>query len=246
MLIALLADLHANREALSASLADARRRGVCRYIFLGDYVGYGADPSWVVDQVMSYVERGAVAVRGNHDHAVFSFSEQMNPSAQAAIEWTRNQLDGSQRQFLHSLPFAIEEKHRLFVHASANDPANWPYVLGTHDAEASLNATGCRQTFCGHVHIPALYYLGAPGKIGYFVPVQGVGMPLSSRRKWLAVLGSIGQPRDHNPAACYALLDDERDLLTYIRIPYDTETAARKVREAGLPAGLSTRLQLGY
>jgi len=141
MLIALLADLHANREALSASLADARRRGAGRYIFLGD-LGYGADPSWVVDQVMSYVERGAVAVKGNHDHALFSFSEQMNPSAQAAIEWTRNQLNGYQRQFLHSLPVRIEEKHRLFVHASASDPTSWPYVLGTQDAEASLNASG--------------------------------------------------------------------------------------------------------
>jgi diadenosine tetraphosphatase ApaH/serine/threonine PP2A family protein phosphatase len=246
MLIGLFADLHGNREALSACLAHAKDCGVGRYVFLGDYVGYGADPGWVVDKVISYVQRGAVALLGNHDRAVFSDSEQMNPSAQAAIEWTRKQLDNRQCEFLRALPLIIEEERRLFVHASANGPLNWHYVLDAHAASKSLMATACAQTFCGHVHVPAMYHLSSVGKVGHFIPTAGVNVPLSVRLKWLAVIGSVGQPRDHNPAACYALLDDTANLLTYVRIPYDVETAARKVRDAGLPLVLGIRLERGY
>ena len=107
-------------------------------------------------------------------------------------------------------------------------------------------ATACVQTFCGHVHVPAMYHLSSVGKVGYFIPTAGVNVPLSVRLKWLAVIGSVGQPRDHNPAACYALLDDTTNLLTYVRIPYDVDTAARKVRDAGLPLVLGIRLERGY
>ncbi len=245
MLIALLADIHGNREALSACLAHAKECGASRYVFLGDYVGYGADPGWAVDEIMAHVRGGAAAVMGNHDHAVISASEQMNPVAREAIEWTRRQLNESQRAFLASLPLLLEENRRLFVHASAASPANWEYVLGVTEAARSLRATQCRQTFCGHVHLPALFHQGASGKVGAFRPVAGVQIPLLPNRQWLVVMGAVGQPRDGNPAACYGLLDDERDTLTYIRVPYDVESAARKIRAAGLPLVLGTRLMHG-
>jgi diadenosine tetraphosphatase ApaH/serine/threonine PP2A family protein phosphatase len=246
MIIALLADIHGNREALSACLAHAEECNVGRYVFLGDYVGYGADPGWAVDEVMAYVDRGALAIMGNHDKAAISSSEQLNSTAQEAIEWTRTRLNDSQRKFLQGLPLVREVGTRLFVHANAWDPAGWDYVIGARQAEQSLSATNCGQTFCAHVHVPALYHSSATGKVGQFTPVAGVEIPLLVGRQWLAVMGSVGQPRDHNPAACYGLLDDERNVLTYLRVPYDTETAARKVRDAGLPLILSIRIERGY
>jgi diadenosine tetraphosphatase ApaH/serine/threonine PP2A family protein phosphatase len=245
MLIALFADIHANREALVACLAHAGQSGAGRYVFLGDYVGYNADPEWVVDTVQAHVERGATAILGNHDAAVLAPDARMNPVAAAAIEWTRGRLGAAQREFLRRLPFAVEERTRLFVHANAWAPGDWGYVTDVAEAAQSLLATSARVTFCGHVHVPALYSL-TEGKVASVTPASGTALPLSPERRWLAVLGAVGQPRDRNSAACYALFDDARDLLTYVRVPYDVETAARKVREAGLPLVLSQRLEHGY
>jgi diadenosine tetraphosphatase ApaH/serine/threonine PP2A family protein phosphatase len=88
--------------------------------------------------------------------------------------------------------------------------------------------------------------MSVTGKFAGFDPIDRVEIPLTARRRWLAVIGSVGQPRDHNPAACYALLDDSQEVLTYIRVPYDVDTAAKKIRNAGLPIGLSYRLYQGY
>jgi diadenosine tetraphosphatase ApaH/serine/threonine PP2A family protein phosphatase len=246
MLIALMSDIHANREAFSACLAHAAAAGVERYVFLGDYVGYGADPGWAVDTVRDYVERGATAILGNHDQAISAARVQMNDVAITAIEWTRTRLDGGQREFLDRLPLAAEEADRLYVHASARAPAAWHYVTDAHEARLSLEATARRVTCCGHVHVPELYHLSAAAKLGAFTPAAGVGIPLLSQRRWLAVIGAVGQPRDGVPAACYAVLDEEESTLTYLRVPYDIAGAAAKIRAAGLPAILALRLEQGY
>jgi diadenosine tetraphosphatase ApaH/serine/threonine PP2A family protein phosphatase len=245
-MIALLADIHGNREALSACLADAARRQAQRYIFLGDLVGYGADPGWVVDRAIEYAGRGALNVLGNHDAAAAGAPISLNDTAAQAMAWTRAALSDTQRNFLQQLPLQVEEQDRLYVHASADDPAQWPYVLDTRDARRSLDATKARLIFCGHVHVPALYCLSATGKLFSFTPAAGTDIPLLPTRRWLAVLGAVGQPRDRNPAACYALLDEGQDRLTYVRVPYDTTSAAQKIRAAGLPAVLAARLEQGY
>jgi diadenosine tetraphosphatase ApaH/serine/threonine PP2A family protein phosphatase len=139
-----------------------------------------------------------------------------------------------------------EESGCLFVHASAFEPDRWHYISNDHEARRSLAATKAEQTYCGHLHIPALYHLSLTGKLFEFTPVTGTPIPLLRGRRWLAVLGAVGQPRDRNPAACYALLDDAQNTLTYIRVPYDTQTAAKKVRAAGLPEVLAARLERGY
>jgi diadenosine tetraphosphatase ApaH/serine/threonine PP2A family protein phosphatase len=246
MRIALMTDIHGNREALEACLDHAAQNGVGRYVFLGDYAGYGADPGWVIDTVQAHAERGAAAVLGNHDAAVLTDSEDMNDAAAAAIAWTRTQLDARQRAFLAGLPLAIEEKDRLYVHASGFEPDQWHYVDELYAAAKSLMATRAHATFCGHTHVPALFHMSMTGKFASFDPVDRVDIPLTRQRRWLAVIGSVGQPRDRDPAACYAVLDDERDLLTYVRVPYDIETAAKKIRAAGLPLSLSARLFEGY
>ncbi len=200
---------------------------------------------WVVETVRSHVEAGAVALLGNHDAAVPGSDEDMNADASAAIRWTRGHLHDALRAFLAVLPLTYREGDRLYVHANAWAPGAWGYILGPVEAERSLRRTDARVTICGHVHAPALYAM-APGKpaCGY-APVPGVAVPLLSTRRWLAVIGAAGQPRDGDPAAAYALLDDVRQTLTTVRVPYDVETAAQKIVAAGLPPQLAARLRLG-
>jgi diadenosine tetraphosphatase ApaH/serine/threonine PP2A family protein phosphatase len=245
MLIALLADIHGNREALIACLADAERAGAERYVFLGDLVGYGADPVWVVDRVADMVEAGAVAVLGNHDAAALSPRESMNAVAAAAIAWTRTRLNAAQRAFLAQLRLTVDDGDRLYVHASASAPDTWIYVMSAREAFQSFRATPHRLTFCGHTHFPALFNESVRTLPQHHVPVDGSPIPLLGQRRWLAVLGAVGQPRDKNPAACYGLFDAESSRLTYLRVPYDVELAARKIRKAGLPEFLAARLTMG-
>jgi diadenosine tetraphosphatase ApaH/serine/threonine PP2A family protein phosphatase len=245
VLIAIFTDIHGNREALEACLAHAERHAIDRHVFLGDLVGYGADPGFAVDTVKEFVSRGAVALLGNHDSAAAGAAERMNDDAMLAIEWTRRQLTAEQRAFLSALPLTAADGDRLYVHASAAAPASWDYVLDERGASRSLAATEAAITFCGHTHLPALFYMTATAKIAGFDPDAGVAMPLTRQRRWVAVIGAVGQPRDRNPAACYALYDDGPRTLTYLRVPYDVDAAARKIRDAGLPAFLSARLAWG-
>ena len=245
MLIALLADIHANREALAACLDDAERAGAGRYVFLGDLVGYGADPAWVIDQVAGMVEQGAVVLRGNHDDAIGDPSDVMNAEAHQAIEWTKAALDTPRKAFLAAMPLTVAEGERLYVHASAAAPHSWIYITNEMRAEQSMRAAPHRLTFCGHTHIPALFHAAPSTPPQRHRPVDGKATPLLAQRRWLAVLGAVGQPRDGNPAACYGLLDDARHTLTYVRVPYDVDLAARKIRQAGLPELLAARLSMG-
>jgi len=246
MKLALVTDLHANRDAVEAVMAHAATQGAERYAFLGDFVGYGPEPGWVVDFVADHVRRGAVAVLGNHDAAVVRGpAPTMVAQAREVVAWTRGQLDDTQLAFLAALPAAVSEEDRLYVHANAFAPLEWMYIITRVDAIRSLHATEARFTFCGHVHEPRLFHLTATGKAGEFVPVADVPIPLSVQRQWLAIPGSAGQPRDGNPAACYAMFDLATHTLTYHRVPYDHEAAAAKVRAAGLPDKLADRLLHG-
>src|SRR5690242_11359734 len=246
MRIALMTDVHGNREAFAACLDHAAQSGIDRYVFLGDFAGYGADPGWVIDTVRAHVEHGAVALLGNHDAAVLVDNSRMNEAAAAAIAWTRTQLDEGHRAFLAGLPLVVGEEKRLYVHASAFEPDQWHYVIDLLAASRSLMATEAHATFCGHTHVPALFHMSPTGKFAGFDPVARVEIPLNPQRRWLAVIGSVGQPRDRDPAACYAVLDDEAYVLTYVRVPYDIESAARKIEAAGLPPFLAARLFEGY
>jgi diadenosine tetraphosphatase ApaH/serine/threonine PP2A family protein phosphatase len=246
MKLALITDLHANREAVSAVMAHARGQGAQRYAFLGDFVGYGADPGWVVDLVREHVTQGALAVMGNHDAAVVQGAlPTMIAEARQVVEWTRAQLDVAQLDFLAKLPMSVTDGPMLFVHANAWAPKDWGYIVNRSDAVRSLYATDCRYTFCGHMHLPMLFHLTSTGKTGDFTPSPGVGIPLSEQRRWLVIPGSAGQPRDGNPAACYAMFDIATATLTFHRVPYDHEAAGARILAAGLPPRLAHRLSNG-
>lgn len=244
MRIALLSDIHANREAFEAVLGTVLEAD--RIVILGDIVGYGADPGWCVETVRSLLERGARVVRGNHDQAACDAQSNMTTSARTAIAWTREQLSPSQKDFLSSLPVSEVEEDRLYVHSEGSAPSRWHYVTDVDDAEAHFAATRARISFCGHTHQPALYCKPPQGRITRFVPNSATGVPLLQQRRWLAVMGSVGQPRDGNPQAAFGLYDTSRRELSYRRIAYDVDTAQQKIRAAGLPDMLATRLARGH
>jgi diadenosine tetraphosphatase ApaH/serine/threonine PP2A family protein phosphatase len=131
------------------------------------------------------------------------------------------------------------------VHASADRPADWTYIQDARGAAQSMAAARATWVFSGHVHEQTLYHLTPAGHALPFKPVPGVAIPVPARRRWLAVVGSVGQPRDGNTAACYALFDTERTTLTFHRVPYDWSVAAAKIRAAGLPEFLALRLERG-
>jgi diadenosine tetraphosphatase ApaH/serine/threonine PP2A family protein phosphatase len=245
MRIGILTDIHGNREAFSACLAHARLLAVDRLILLGDYVGYGADPVWVVETVMGLVEDGAVALLGNHDAAVDGSDDDMNDLARTAIRWTRDRLRRDHRGFLSGLPVVHQEGDVLYVHANAYAPESWDYMAGPLDAVRHFTRVDRRITFCGHVHVPMLYHMSVTAKVGTFAPGANTDIPLLPTRSWLAVIGAVGQPRDGIPAANYAMFDTATQNLRFLRVPYDAAAAARKVREAGLPERLAARLEQG-
>lgn len=245
MLIAVLSDIHANREACEACLAAASEAGANRLVILGDIVGYGADPEWCVDKTRALIEKGAVVIRGNHDQAANRSTQSMTHNAGIAMEWTRRQLDTDARRFLASLPMSVEEDDRLYVHADASAPAQWNYVLDADGARRHLVASRQKISFCGHTHRPALHCLSATGKVTCFTPQSAEPIPLLPQRRWLAVMGAVGQPRDGSPTAAFGLYDTDTRDIRFLRISYDVEKAANKVRAAGLPEALATRLMRG-
>lgn len=248
MRIALLADIHSNLEALRACLDHARQSGAERFAFLGDLVGYGADPVAVTDIIAGMAAEGAIVIRGNHDEAAVdeAKTEGMNGAAAEAATWTGRVLPPERRVWLADLPLTRREGDLLLVHGSASGPEQFTYVTDPRAAAMSLGAAGdATYVFCGHVHEPVLYHMGSTGRPQPFRPVPGVAIPVGRHRRWLAVVGSVGQPRDGNTAASYALADTDKATLTFQRIPYDWATAARKILEAGLPERLAVRLQKG-
>jgi predicted phosphodiesterase len=246
MRVALIADVHANLEALIACLAHAEAQGVEHWAFIGDVVGYGADPQAVVDIIMAYAATGAIVVQGNHDAAAVGVTtEHMNELAESAIQWTRSRLKPEQREFLSNLPLTVRDGNILFVHASAAAPNRWIYVTDSLRAAHSIAAAAANYVFSGHVHVPMLYYQGTDARPQPFRPVAGMPIPVPRYRRWLAIVGSCGQPRDGNPETGYAMFDRERAELTYFRLPYDHFLTASKIRQAGLPDRLAAQIEQG-
>jgi len=142
-------------------------------------------------------------------------------------------------------PMMVEDEGLLFVHSEASHPQRWHYVRSTTDAAKSLIATSAHVTFCGHIHRPALYSMSVTAKMTSFVPKTDVPVQLLRGRQWLAVLGSVGQPRDGDPSAAFALFDTVSCQITYCRAPYDVAAAAGRIRDNGLPSWLADRLSQG-
>lgn len=245
MRIGLLSDIHGNREALDACLASVAEARCDRLVLLGDLVGYGPDPAYIVDRARELAAEGAIVIRGNHDDYVARPRWGMSEPARIALDWTRGRLDAETRTYLGDLPLAVREDDRLYVHASADEPAEWTYVMDADTADLSLRATDARLVFCGHTHVPALFR-AAPGRRPQSIrPVPDGPIALGTDHRHLLVLGAVGQPRDRNPAACWGLIDTEAQHARLVRVSYDVANTTRKIRQAGLPEWLARRLGEG-
>jgi diadenosine tetraphosphatase ApaH/serine/threonine PP2A family protein phosphatase len=245
MKIALLSDIHGNLQALQSCLDDARANGASRFVFLGDFVGYGADPHGVIDVVGEYVAQGAIAVRGNHDEAIYGKASYMNEMAMSAIDYTKRVLTPPQTRFLRNLPLIVREESCCFVHASAASPEKYPYVDSPTAALRCAEAGEAAHAFCGHVHEQRLYFAAQGSHMKLFQPTPGIAVPVPAHRRWVALVGSVGQPRDRNPQAAYAIFDRERLAITFCRVSYDHHAAAARIREVGLPESIAYRVESG-
>ena len=252
MLLALLSDLHANIRALDACLADARSRGAQRFAFLGDLVGYGAEPAAVLDRVMALHEAGALVLQGNHDALACSPVDavQARTLGEGSAGWTRSQLGAAHTEFLAQLPLTLQTDDCLLVHASADAPSQWRYVEDARGAGVSLAAAletpGVRNVFGGHVHHQTLYYGGAGRSLMKFSPTAGVAVPMPRHRQWIATVGSVGQPRDGDTRAMYAVFDPAGPAITFYRVAYDHLAAAAAIRRSGQPEFFAQRLEDGH
>lgn len=250
MKVALISDIHANWTALQACMAHARAQGVTQWAFLGDLVGYGAEPVPVLDCVMAMAAQGAWVLQGNHEAMALHPPppEDASLGAQTA-QWTHDQLAAEHRHFLRQLPLVLDCPPLLLVHASADVPPDWRYVEDARAAgrciEAARARAGSMHVMVGHVHLQALYYAGAGQQLMPFVPTPGVPVPVSVRRPLVACVGSCGQPRDRDPRAMYAIYDVAAARMVFHRVPYNHKAAAEAIRRAGLPEMLAQRLEVG-
>jgi diadenosine tetraphosphatase ApaH/serine/threonine PP2A family protein phosphatase len=243
--IAILSDIHANREAFEAALPVARAFGPDETVLLGDLVGYGPDPEHAVETSARLVEDGALCILGNHDQAAVRDRRDMAEHAREAIRWTRGRLSPAHLAFLDALPLTARSGERLYVHASADQPAKWRYVRDADAAAASLAACDAGLIVCGHTHVPALYYMLPGRRPVRFTPADNVPVPLSRLRRHLLVCGSVGQPRDGSPAACVTLVDTDARSVENRRVPYDHDATARRIVAVGLDPWLAMRLTIG-
>ncbi|NCW40694.1 MAG: metallophosphatase family protein, partial [Betaproteobacteria bacterium] len=243
-------DLHANARALEACLTHAQAQGANQWALLGDLVGYGPEPEAVVAQCQRMAEAGATVLRGNHDAMAVTPPVPASRQGEFTARWTHERLSEADRQWLASLPLTVRLESVMVVHASVNEPEQWRYVEDEGSAARSLQAATdqypeVRFVMGGHVHHQTLYYRGQGGQLMRFTPVPGVPIPVPAHRRWIATVGSVGQPRDGDTRAGYALLDLDRHQLTFWRVRYDHVAAAHAVRAAGLDEALARRLESG-
>jgi diadenosine tetraphosphatase ApaH/serine/threonine PP2A family protein phosphatase len=247
--LALLSDLHANLRAFDACLVHARSAGATHLALLGDLVGYGPEPVQLLERVMALAGDGVIVLRGNHDDAARQPPAARDTAESLSAAWTHAQLGPAHLAFLAHLPLTATVADTLLVHASAHEPHSWEYVdrpvMASRCLDAAEDHWGVRRVFCGHVHEQRLYYRGSDAKLIPFTPAAGVPVPLLAHRSWVALVGSVGQPRDGDPRAMYALLDAAQARLAFHRVPYDHAGAAAAVRAAGLPEGFAERLERG-
>src|SRR5579864_2515679 len=241
-----LTDIHANLEALDACLADARSRRYDRTLVLGDLVGYGADPNAVVERIRSL--KPAAIVRGNHDKVACGLEEAegFNAVAKSAAKWTLDVLLPEYRRWLAALPEGPIEIDDLveICHGSPFDED--AYIFDELDAVRALKTSTRPLCLFGHTHYPVTFELSAETFDSVGPATAGAAeLPLRVGSKYLVNPGSVGQPRDGDPRAAYAIVDTERRCVELLRLPYPVEEAQSKVISAGLPEVLAQRLAVG-
>lgn len=260
MRYAILGDIHANRAALDAVLADAAELQVDRYACVGDVVGYNADPVYCAERVRELV--GEDIVRGNHDHYCMGETPLtgFHPLAAAVVSWTRQVLSQADKEWLGSLPYtckidpAAEAKKAnsprafqvrqpdpfLLVHGTLDMPELWGYTFDKLQAESSFHYQLCQVCFFGHTHVPIGFEKSSVVRGGLYSKLK-----ILEGRKYFINVGSVGQPRDGDPRAAYVIYDTDQRMVELRRIPYDIAATQARIREQGLPERAAARLAVG-
>jgi diadenosine tetraphosphatase ApaH/serine/threonine PP2A family protein phosphatase len=240
MITALLSDVHANLEALDAVLGEIAQRRPQRILCLGDIVGYGANPNECLERVRASC---GVVLLGNHDAAATGGPElsRFNAHARAAAQWTARVLTPDHRDYLRSLPLTAAVDSFYCVHASPASPRSWEYLFDRFDAEPQFQYFTEAVCFVGHTHQPAIFEL-TPFGCASLAPDRATFDP---NRRYIVNVGSVGQPRDRDSRASFALYDEGAGEIEIVRVPYDIEGAQKKIRDAELPEFLATRLATG-
>ncbi|MBQ9754782.1 MAG: metallophosphoesterase family protein [Lentisphaeria bacterium] len=260
---AILSDIHSNLEALTTVLEKCRELGITEYISLGDVVGYNANPNECLNLVrqLNIVAR----VRGNHDDYTVrgDISESgFNPNAKRAVAWTREQIDEDGRRYLDEAKYEEMFLNATLVHATLDTPSNWGYILDQFHAEDNFSYQRSNLCFCGHSHVPVAFVkkqLTSPGErpieminawSGEFddedvTRPEVITVEYRKNNKYLFNVGSIGQPRNGDPRASFAIWDTDQMTMSRYLLPYDIKTTQQKILDAGLPARLAERLEYG-
>ncbi len=236
----IIGDIHANLDALDAVLKTLDREKVDQVLCIGDVVGYGAEPGPCLQRLRA---RGIDCVAGNHDYATANRLDitYFNQAAKQAIEWTRAQLDEEEIGYLGALELVRSFDSFTIVHSSLDEPGAFEYVLSWPEAQRCLDRLPEGHVcFIGHSHVPVTFI-----EASNLLLTADAEVDLRRCGKALVNVGSVGQPRDQNPNASCVIFNDETRQLRRLRIPYDIDSAARKITEAGLPSFLAERLHVG-
>lgn len=265
---AVLSDIHSNSDALQAVLDKCDKIGIDHYLFLGDLVGYNADVRRCID--MARKLNFLAAVRGNHDDVALrkdGSTGGFNANAAIAIEWTRRMLSDEDREFLEAMPYrcTVPGTPVTLVHATLDTPEAWGYIFDSHHAAGNFSYQLSQICFCGHSHVPVAFdkvpfasggkvvdtieawehNLDNPAADEDFSIADSLTIQLETGHKYLFNIGSIGQPRNNDTRASFAVYDSDAKTVTRYRVPYDIAAAQKKVNDAGLPERLALRLEWG-
>jgi len=243
---AVISDIHGNLEALSSVIADIRNKNIDKVICLGDVVGYGPNPNECIEIVRKECD---YCIIGNHEAAVFDalISQEFNDLAKSAIEWTRDNLNSKSIEFINSLAMIKEEGDFTSVHSTPYEPHLWYYISSMEDAIFNFNFFKTKFCLIGHTHVPGVIVMeGNRQEISVLQPISfNYEKDFREDAKFIVNVGSVGQPRDKNSRACYAIIDTSRKNISLQRVPYDIAQYQRKMRIAQMPDFLIQRVAEG-
>ena len=242
MIYGILGDIHANLEALEAVLEEMDKQGVKKFVSVGDLVGYGANPTEAIKKVQ---ELGATVVAGNHDFAAIDKLniDFFNAYARESALWTRNALSDEDKTYLRNLRLIEQVDNFTIVHSTLYSPELFEYIQTSYDAHLSFDQQPTNVSFMGHSHVPVTFF--CEKNVSEIWYSQDTELPLGDFEKAIVNVGSVGQPRDDNPDACYVLYDSDQHSMVLRRVPYDVEKAREKIISSNLPEVLAARLLIG-
>ena len=239
MKFAIIADIHANLEALQVVLEDTKAQKCTHYACLGDVVGYNANPKECLDIIRTMA---MPCVKGNHDEYCSAEVglEGFNPAAAEAVEWTRQQLNETDRAWLRDLKYMRMVTSFSIVHATLDVPQRWGYVFDKLAAAASFTYQNTAVCFFGHTHVPVAFMRDTVVRGGTYSKFK-----VEPGKKYFVNVGAVGPPRDNNPKSAYVIYDMNEGTIELRRLDYDIAAAQKKILAAGLPERLAERLAYG-